>query len=200
MIKKLFVIALLALVAYCYWPRHPDLLAYQPREMAALQIQAARQAGGKQWVAYAVTSFKIHTGQYGFPPLTAAGIAMDSSRAVSLYRSSVDETDKEEALKPLTSAYETIKAQTGKTYDPKAVAQLEMKTWSLLKEEAKNEVIAANMSEEMALIYGGPPKKYLEPAQFFTAALKETQASSWPAAQQNLQKGWADLQRVARSK
>jgi len=200
MIKKLLLVVLLALVAYCYWPRHPDLLGYQPREMAALQIQAAQQAGGKHWVAYAVTSYKIHTGQYGFPPLTAAGIALDTSRAVSLARSAVDENDKDEALKPLISAYETIKQQTGKTFDPKAVAQLEMKIRGLLKEETPDDVIAAMMAEEMALIHGGTPKKYLEPARFFTAALKEDQTSTWRAAQQNLQKGWADLQRTARAK
>jgi len=200
MIKKLLLIALLAVIAYCYWPRHPDLLAYQPREMADLQIEAARQAGGKQWFAHGITNYKIYTGQYGLPPLAAVGAAMDKSRAVSLYRSSTDENDKAEAIKPLIAAYEAIKRETGKTYDPKAVAELEIKVWGLIEEGATDEIIAAKIAEQMALLYGGIPKRYLATAPFFAAALKETQASAWPAARQNLQKGWADLQRSARAR
>jgi len=200
MIKKLLLVAFLALLAYCYWPRHPDLLRYQPREMAALQVQAARQAGGKQWFAHGITYYKIYTGQYGFPPLTSIGIAMDMSRAISLYRSSVDENDKDEAGKPLAAAYESIKKLTKKTFDPKAVADLELRVWALINEGAQTDVIAAKMAEELALIHGGTPKQYLATARFFVSALKDAQTSTWPAAQQNLQSAWADLQRSARNK
>ena len=200
MIKKLLLIALLAVIAYCYWPRHPDLLAYQPREMAALQTEALQQAAGKQWFAHGVTYFKIYTGQYGIPPLAAVGTALDTTRAVSLYRSSTDQDDKAEAVKPLTAAFESIKKETGKSYDPKAVAELEIKIWALVQEGAGNDVLAGKIAEKMALLYGGLPKQYLTTATFFAGALKESQAPAWPVARQNLQKGWADLQRSARTK
>ena len=120
-------------------------------------------------------------------------------RAVSLYRSSPDQEDKAEAVKPLIAAYEAIKKETGKTYDPKAVAELEIKVWGLVEEGARDEIIAARIAERMALLHGGTPRQPLATAPFFAAALKETQASAGPAARQNLQKGWADLPRSARA-
>ncbi len=200
MIKKLFLVALLALVAYCYWPRDPDLLGYQPAEMAALQVQAARQAGLKQWFAHWVTFIKIYSGQYGFPPIAAMGTAMDRSQAIFVFRRATDDIDSDEIVNPLAEAYDSIKIQTDRKYDPKAMAEMELAIWRLIKDGAKDEVVIAKISEQLALIYGGTPKQYLVTAQFFAVALREAQASNWSPAQQNLQKAWANLKTAARRK
>lgn len=196
-IKRLLLLLVLAVLAYCFWPRKPSLVTFSPTTMAELQLTAAKQAAAKNWVACGVTNFRIFESQYHFPPLAAAKAAIDQTRAVAVFRSSEDAADKEAAAAPLTETYTAIKSQTGGKFDAKAAASQQIQVWSLLESNSSEEA-ARVLAGQLALVHGGDAKKYLAPAHDFVAAAVLAKASSWPAAQTSLQKAWTAMQSAAK--
>ena len=196
-IKRLLLLLVLAVLAYCFWPRKPSLVTFSPNPMAELQLAAAKQAASKNWVACGVTNFRIFESQYHFPPFAAAKAAIDQTRAVAVFRSSADTADKEAAVQPLIQTYSVIKDQTGATFDAKAAANQQIQVWALLEADSSEEA-ARVLAGQLGLVHGGDAKKYLIPARDFVAAAASAKSSSWPAAQTSLQKAWSGLQAAAK--
>lgn len=195
-IKRLLLLLAVAALAYCFWPRKPSLVTYQPAGMATLQLGAAKQAAGKQWFAYGVTTYRIFASQYHFAPLSAAKAAVAQTRAVSVFRSSTDPTDKETAVQPLTEAYAEIKGQTGASFDPAAAATQQVRVWALI-DEGSSEEAAKILSGQLALIHGGTASKYLPAARDFVAAASSAKTSDWTASDSAQQRAWSALQAAA---
>jgi hypothetical protein len=196
-LKRLLLLLVLAVLAYCFWPRKPSLVAYNPAEMAKLQLTAAKQAAMKNWFACGVASYRIFDTQYHFPPIASVKAAIDQTRAVALFRSSADPADKEAAAKPLAQTYAEIKSQTGAKFDASAAANQQLQVWSLIEGDLPDEAAKA-LAGQLALVHGGDAKKYLVPARDFIAAAAAAKTSAWPAAQSSLQKAWAGLQTAAK--
>jgi hypothetical protein len=196
-IKRLLLLLVLAALAYCFWPRKPSLVTFNPTTMAELQLHAAKQAASKSWVACGVANYRIFDSQYHFPPFAAAKAAIDQTRAVALFRSSADAADKEAAAKPLADAYSAIKSQTGASFDPTVAANQQVQVWSLIESNSTDEA-AKVLAGQLALVHGGDAKKYLAPARDFVAAAASAKSSAWPAAQTSLQKAWTGMQTAAK--
>lgn len=189
-IKRLFLILVIAVVAYLFWPRTPSMAGYNPSEMAALQLQFAKQSAGKQWFAHGVTAYRLFEGQYHFPPIAALKCAIDFTRAASLFRTSADDGDKQAAEKPLALVYAEIRSQTGRTFDANAAASQQVQGW-LLAENGSVDEAARVMSSQLALVYGGVAAEYLPAARDLAAARAAAKNSDWTAAAQDLKEGWA---------
>ncbi len=195
--KRILVLLLLAAVVYCFWPRTPSLLAYAPARMAELQREAERKASSKNWFGHGFTEFQIFLNQYHFPPVAAVKVAIDQSRAVSVFRTGADPTDKETAVKPLTLAYAEIKRQTAGSFDPAAVATQQVRVWSLLEE--KNFAEAAKvLAGQLAAVHGGAAANYLPVARDFVDAATAAQNGKSAEANTAMAKAWSGLQKVAR--
>lgn len=196
-IKRLLLLLMLAVLAYCFWPRKTSLVSFEPAKMAELQLAAAKQASTKSWFACGVTNYRIFESQYHFPPIAAAKAAIDQTRAVSVFRSSADAADKETAATPLVQVFSEIKSQTGAKFDATAAANQQIQVWSLIEADSSEEA-AKVLAAQLALVHGGDAKKYLSPARDFVAAAVSAKASAWPAVQTSLQKAWAGLQSAAK--
>lgn len=196
-IKRLLILAVLAAFAYFFWPRQASLLEYSAQELAELEAKAWQQAQGKQWVAVTATYAQIYFSQYHFQPFAAFSIAMNQSRAISVFRGAADDYDRSKAEQPLQALYDEIKSKTGRNYDPKTVAQKELRVWSLVNEDAKDEIVVQAQAEELALIYGGAAKKYLPSAQLFASARKKAKNLQWTDARKDLEKAWSALKKEA---
>lgn len=195
-IKRFLLLLVIAVLAYCFWPRKPSLVTYQPAKMAALQLDAAKQAAGKNWFACGIANYRIFDSQYHFAPVAAVKASIEQTRAVSMFRTAADPADKEAAVKPLTQAYTEIKSQTGATFDAAAAAAQQIRVWSLI-EEGSSEEAAKLLAEQLALLHGGVSAKYLPAARDFVAAAAAAKTSNWSAASPTLEKAWSGLQAAA---
>ncbi len=192
-IKRFLLLLVIAALAYAFWPRQPSLVRYQSAPMAKLQMEAAKQAAGKNWFACGVANYRIFDRQYHFAPLAAVKASIEQTRAVAMFRSAADSADKEAAAKPLTQAYAEMKSQTGGAFDPAAAATQQIRVWTQI-EEGSSEEASKILSEQLASIYGGISAKYLPVARNFVAAAAAAKTSHWAAAETSQQKAWTDLQ------
>lgn len=195
-IKRFLLLLVVVALAYCWWPRKPSLVTYQPAGMAALQLNAAKQAAGKNWFACGIANYRIFDSQYHFAPIAAVKTSIEQTRAAAMFRSAADPADKEAAAKPLTQAYAEIKSQTGATFDPAATATRQIRVWTLIDEGASDEA-AKLLAENLAAIHGGVAAKCLPAARDFVAAATAAKTSNWTAAETSLQKAWSGLQTAA---
>jgi hypothetical protein len=195
--KRLFLLLVVAVLAYAFWPRKSSLVAFDPTQMAELQLAAAQQAATKSWFACGVTTYRIFQSQYHFPPAAAVKAALEQTRATALFRSASDPTDKEAAVTPLIAAYAEIKSRTGASFDAKAAATQQVQVWSLLETDSPEEATRV-LAAQLALVHGGDTSKYLQPARDFVAAATAAKSAAWPAVDSNLKKAWAGVLTAAK--
>jgi hypothetical protein len=195
-LKRLVLLTVFAAFAYFFWPRQPDLLGYVPTEIAALQAKAIQQTRSKQWFAHTVSWWQIYYWQYQFSPVTSLSLAIEQGRADAIFRDGTDEYDRSKAEEPLKLFYEKIQAKTAAKFDPSAVAQKEIQTWNLAADETTGPDLIQAKAEQLALLYGGPPKKYLPAAQHFATVLRTPTSPDLP---KTLRLAWTELQKAARS-
>lgn len=198
LLKKILVIAVLGIIAYCFWPRTSSLAGYNAKEMADLQVLSWQQARIKNWLGHGATMYQVFEGQYHFPPLTAVKLALDQTRAVQDFRTGATDEDKERAKGPLGDVYATLKDKTGSfTGTAEQAAAQEVQLWQALAEPANADAAVKFQSGLLAQVHGGDPARYLPSARLFVQAFSQGASQDWTAARTTLANAYADLQKTA---
>ena len=71
------------LVAYAAWPRHADLRAFEPAEIARLETAMWRDYYEKRYGALFYHLYALSRTQFGFSPLDSLRVAWAAAQAAS---------------------------------------------------------------------------------------------------------------------
>jgi hypothetical protein len=135
--------------------------------------------------------------QYHYSWATAVGAAFHLARAAATFG---DASGNYEVVLPdLTAAYQTVKAQSRATFDPRDVARAELSWWVARRVPGQNssQQIGRLIAEEYAALYAAPvgdvARAGLLRAQ--AAALRDAQAANpdWDTIRQMLIDSYRDL-------
>lgn len=198
LLKKILVVALLGIIAYCFWPRTTSLTGYNAKEMADLQVLSWQQARIKNWIGHGATMYQVFEGQYHFPPLTAVKLAIDQTRAVQDFRTGATDEDKEGAKGPLSDVYTALKEKDGSfTGTAEQAAAQEVQLWQALADPATADAAVKFQSGLLAQVHGGDPARYLPSARLFVQATGQGASQDWSAAKTTLAGAYTELQKAA---
>lgn len=168
-ITKIFLLIVVAFVAYLLWPRTPSLKAFTPSAMASLQIQNWQaQKSGKGMNAL-IARFKIYSSQYGFSPITAMRLAQAQASALSqiasLKGTDPDPDVENRALASLTEKYTMMKQALHASFDASTLAREEF-GWRLSEQDPQTnpDVIVSSMCRILAAMYDGTPEEFTDAA------------------------------------
>jgi hypothetical protein len=167
-ITKVFLLIVIAFVAYLLWPRTADLKGFNPEEMAKLKVADwTAQRDGKKWDAL-VARFKIYTSQYHFSPVGAYRMAQSQEAALAAVKAS--EADKSNnvaesrALSAFTEKYAMMKRDAKENTEPDSLAREEIAWWTLIMEKAPLSEVEGPITHIMAARYGGVAEDYVDVA------------------------------------
>jgi len=195
-LRRLLIVAVVLLAAYCFWPRNSSLRNFDPLRISELQIQIWKEAAAKNRTGTIPLLFELYEGQYKIPPITALMISFDMARALNIFATAPDAADQEKALLPLRMAYVNLKKSTKGTFEPDAVARMELATWMLQADHAKRGPLTTSISERLGILYEMDPARCLPIAKRFAQARKDVADGLWPEAQTESLAGWTALEEL----
>lgn len=195
-LKRLLVVAVAALAAFCFWPRHSSLRNFDPQKMADIQIRVWKEAAAKNRNGMIGPLYELYSGQYRVPPIGSLMLAIDMSAALTIFATAPDAADQERALVPLRTVYVNLKNSTKGAFDPDVLARMELATWMLQADHAKRAQLTTSISERFAILYGLTAEQCLPAAKHFAQARKNVNESLWPDAGQELVAGWSALKEI----
>ncbi|MBE2203138.1 MAG: hypothetical protein IAE94_02185 [Chthoniobacterales bacterium] len=189
-LKRLLLLLLIVLVAYCFWPRKSSLTGFDPVRMSELQMEIWKSASGKKVWALVRPFYSVYQGQYQLPPISAMKISFDSARALHVFHTSPDAADQEKALAPLQTVFQTMKSGMKAGFDSNASARMELMIWMLRADHAKRAQLTTAWSESLAMLYGRSTQECLPAAKKFAVASKFADEGKWGEAQANALEAW----------
>ncbi len=196
-LKRFLILLLILAAAYTFWPRSPGVTNFDPRRMAELQIAIWKGSAGKLSPQTLLPLYELYERQYHLPPLTSIRMALDTDRALHIFRSAPDSADQEKALAPLQAVFEELKTRTKATFDPGIAARMELMIWMLRTDPAKRSELTSAWSEMLALLQGRSAAECLPAAKKFTMAEKFAGEGNWTAAQSSLLEGWTAVKQLS---
>ena len=191
--RRLLLLFVIAVGVYCFWPRTGSMAGFDPERMSDLQIDVWKAAADKKLPAPLLSLYKIYTGQYHLPPVSALKMAFNTSRALRLFYTSPDAADQEKALLPLQTVFVTLKSDTKSGFDPMAAARMEFMIWTLRADRAKRAQLTTAWSESLALLYGHTAEECLPAAKQFSIASKLADEGRWAEARAGVLEAWKNL-------
>jgi hypothetical protein len=192
-LRRLFLLFVIGVAAYCFWPRSGSMADFDPERMSELQIDVWKAAADKKLPAPILPLYKIYNGQYHLPPVSALKMAFDTSRALRLFHTSPDAADQEKALLPLRTIFVALQSGTKSGFDPMAAARMEFMIWTLRADRTKRAQLTTAWSEELALLYGHTAGECLPAAKQFSIASKLADEGKWAEAQAGVLEAWKNL-------
>lgn len=196
-LKRLLVLAVIAFLAYCFWPRTPSLTGFDEQRMSEIQIAIWKEAAAKKHLSLIPPLFELYHQQYGITPVASMMMALDMARALSIFFNAPDASEQENALVPLRTFYVNFKNSTKSTFDPDALARMELGTWMLQADHSKRAQLTASISERFAVLYGLSAESCLPAAKRFAQARKDAEEGRWDEAKAASFEGWQALKKIA---
>jgi hypothetical protein len=195
-LRRLLILLVIVLAAYCFWPRNSSLKNFEPARISELQIQVWKEATAKNRTGTIAPLFELYSGQYRLAPITSLMIAFDMARALHIFATAPDLADQEKAILPLRMAYVNLKKGTNGTFDPDAVARMELSTWMLQSDHAKRGELTASIADRLAVLYELDPAQCIPVAKRFAQARKNVTDNLWSDAQRESLAGWTTLKEL----
>ncbi len=195
-LRRLVVVLLIAVAAYCLWPRSTSLTDFDPARMAELQIQLWEQTEARSRTAMFFTLYEIFERQYRVPPIASAMMAFEISKARWMFELAPDPADQEKATEPLKTAFVHLKHATKLPFEPAVVAKMEVTTWTLVADHSRRATLTAAVSEMLAVLYNRPTSEMLPAAKLFARAMKAADEKNWTEARSLSSEAWLVLHRV----
>ena len=196
-LKRLLILLLIALAAFCFWPRSPSLSAFDPEKMADLQMAVWKDAAGKKGRELILPLYGTYERQYRVSPVSSLIMAIESSRALSIFHTAPDAADQEKALVPLRTVFARLKNETKSNFDADAAARLELRLWILRADHAKRAQLTSAWSDLLGLLYGLPAADTLPAAKMFAQAAKLADEGKWDEARGNALDAWIAVKALA---
>ncbi|MBR0780097.1 hypothetical protein [Bradyrhizobium iriomotense] len=140
-VRKIILGAAAALaVAYAVIPRHADLRAFDPAEMARLETAMWRDYYDKRYVALVRHLYTLVRTQFGFSPLQSLHVAFNAAEAARTFQPTRSRREADAAL-PALMAYFAPAAPVA--FDVEAAARLELDWWQARREAAAPATMAS---------------------------------------------------------
>ncbi|MFA7345519.1 MAG: hypothetical protein WC003_14560 [Terrimicrobiaceae bacterium] len=189
-LRRLFLLFVIGLAVYCFWPRTSSMAGFDPERMAELQIAVWKATADKKPQSALMPLYHIYNGQYRLPPVSALKMSFDTVRALRLFHTSPDAAGQEKALLPLQTVFVTLRSGTKSSFDSNAAARMELLIWMLRADRAKRAQLTTAWSESLALLYGCSVEECLPAAKQFSIASKLADEGKWSEAQSGALEAW----------
>jgi hypothetical protein len=144
-------------VAYAAWPRHPDLRAFEPPEIARLETAMWRDYYEKRYGALFYHLYALSRTQFGFSPLDSLRIALSAARAAKAFQPTRSREAANTALPPLVTYYRLLGTAAPGGFDVEAAARLELDWWQARREAVGPDQYGLTVARVAAITYGKQP-------------------------------------------
>jgi hypothetical protein len=146
-----------AVVAYTAWPRHADLRAFEPPEIARLETAMWRDYYEKRYGALFYHLYALSRTQFGFSPLDSLRIALAAARAAKAFQPTRSREAAGAALPQLVAYYRLLAAAAPGGFDVEEAARLELDWWQARREAVGPEQYGRTVARVAAITYGKQP-------------------------------------------
>lgn len=165
-ITKIFLLLVVAFVAYLVWPRTPSLRGFEPTELAELQVASWQDELASSGLKSIWTVFQIYSQQYGLSPIASLRVAQNEVSAEKIVHKALGTAAGDQrALVVLQEKYVLIGKQLGSELNTDASARAEL-AWRVIEaEKGSTESVAEAMASWFGVLYGGKSRDYLSAAR-----------------------------------
>jgi hypothetical protein len=153
-ILLILVLAIEATGLYLCWPRKADLRAFDPAEMARLEIAMWRDYYEKHYPRLFHHLYQLSRTQFGFSPLDSFRIALSAAQAAKTFQPTRARAEADAALPPLVTYYRLLQSGAPAAFDANEAARLELDWWQARREKVGPKVYGRTVAEVAALTYG----------------------------------------------
>jgi hypothetical protein len=167
----------------------PDMTGFNPQEMGQLESAMWRSYYDGHWIQLACQTMEGACGQYGFSWWDGARASMHAARAALFFRRN---TDDPRCLPELEQYYAIISKATGRKFDVRTAAALELQWWKERRRHVAPQDYARNIAQVTALVYRVPEETVL------AAATMRAEAMAYRDARRDGKMTDADWQEIAR--
>ncbi|MCP3372054.1 hypothetical protein [Bradyrhizobium cajani] len=148
------VAASAALAAYAVIPRHADLRAFDPAEMARLETAMWRDYYDKRYVALFYHLYESTRTLFGFSPFRSLHIASSAAVAARTFQPTRSRQRADAALPALVAYYRDFAAAAPVAFDVEEAARLELDWWQARREAVAPRDYGLTIARIAALTYG----------------------------------------------
>ena len=167
----------------------PDMTGFNPQEMGRLESAMWRSYYEGHWLQLACQTMEGACGQYRFSWWDGSRSSLHAARAAMFFRKS---TDDPKCLPELDQYFAIISNATGRKFDIRTAAALELEWWKERRRSITPEDYARTIARATALVYGVPEKTVLH------AARMRAEAMAYRDARRDGKMTDADWQEIAR--
>jgi hypothetical protein len=143
--------------AYASWPRHADLRAFEPAEIARLETAMWRDYYEKRYVALFGHLYELSRTQFGFAPLDSFRIALSAAQAAKAFQPTRSREAASAALPALVAYYRLLASAAPGGFDVEEAARLELDWWQARREAVAPEHYGMTVARVAAITYGKRP-------------------------------------------
>ena len=191
-------------LAYAFFPRHPDLRAFDPRGMARSETAIWRHYYEHRYLLLFADLYGNARSQYGFSPWESARIAFAAARAAKAFQPSSLRSGTQAALPFLEDYFGLLARAAPVPLDSKAAARAELDWWQARREDTSPRSYGAMIARVSALLYGRDSEKFRESGilraeamAFRDASGEDTTDAGWSTIESILTKAYKILKREA---
>jgi hypothetical protein len=150
-------IAAVLVAAYAAVPRHADLRAFDPAEMARLETAMWRDYYDKRYAALFYHLYESTRTQFGFSPLRSLHIALSAAEAAKAFQPTRSRPEADAALPALVTYYRDLATGAPAAFDVGEAAHLELDWWQARREAVGPRDYGLTIARVTAMTYGKSP-------------------------------------------
>ncbi len=167
----------------------PEMLGFDPPEMGRLESAMWRSYYEGRWMRLAWQAMEVACGQYGFSWWDGARLSLRAARAALFFRRN---TDDPRCLPELENYYAIIRRATGRDFDVRGAAALELTWWRERRRGVAPDDCARTIARLTGLVHGLPDETV------FPGAAMRARAMAFRDARRNGKMTDADWAEIAR--
>lgn len=200
-----FIAALLLWVGSdLFFPRRADIRRFDANQVAHLDTVMWRSYYEQRSSDLFLQLAELMRRQFQFPLLRSNHVAAYAAKAAFIFKDGHDRADYERALPYLECYFQEIHDISGRPFDVRRAASLELEWWIVHRERAKRgyDDLARAVAEAASELYGVPPEKLIEYGRYRADAMKvrDTRTTAngvteedWRVIESDLQASWQSL-------
>ncbi|MCP3382942.1 hypothetical protein NLM31_21480 [Bradyrhizobium sp. CCGUVB4N] len=147
--------AAVLVAAYAAIPRHADLRAFDPAEMARLETAMWRDYYDKRYVALFYHLYESTRTQFGFSPFRSLHVALSAAEAARAFQPTRSRREADGALPALVAYYREVATAAPVAFEVEEAARLELDWWQARREAVGPQDYGLTIARVTALTYGG---------------------------------------------
>jgi hypothetical protein len=185
-------LAIVAAAAFAGWPRHADLRAFDPADMARLETAMWRDYYERRYPALFHHLCDVSRSQFGFSPFDSVRIALAAARAAKTFQPTRSRQEADAALPDLVTYYGLLQRAAPAAFDVREAARLELDWWQARREAFSPRSYGLTVAEVAAITYGKRPDN---PA-LWQSGIERAEAMAYRDARREAmtERDWAEIE------